>query len=151
MKNKYYQFLDLGYQPLANEFLIKKNLLKKEKKYKLSVCLNKSNFLVSIKDTFTSKEMFNENYPYRSSMSKSVDTSFKKLSIKIKENFKHKRILEIGSNDGTFMKYFDKNSIIGIEPCKNVEKITKKKGLKTYPLYWDDKTCQFLKKKIWQI
>ncbi len=32
MKNKYYQFLDLGYQPLANQFLIKKNLLKKEKK-----------------------------------------------------------------------------------------------------------------------
>ena len=147
MKNKYYKFLDLGYQPLANQFLSKKDLLKKEKKYRLSVCLNRSNFLVSIKDTFTSKEMFNENYPYRSSMSKSVSTSFKKLSRQIKKKFKYKKILEIGSNDGTFMKYFNKKDIIGIEPCKNVEKVTKNKKFKTYPLYWNDKTCQFLKKK----
>ncbi len=147
MKNKYYKFLDLGYQPLANQFLSKKDLLKKEKKYRLSVGLNKSNFLVSIKDTFTSKEMFDENYPYRSSMSKSVSTSFKKLSRQIKKKFKCKKILEIGSNDGTFMKYFNKKNIIGIEPCKNVEKITKNKKFKTYPLYWNDKTCQFLKKK----
>ena len=147
MKNKYYQFLDLGYQPLANRFLIKKNLFMKEKKYRLSVCLNKSNFLVSIKDTFSSKEMFNETYPYRSSMSKSVSTSFRKLSKRIKESFKYKKILEIGSNDGAFMKYFNKKNIVGIEPCKNVEKITKKKGLITYPLYWNDKTSKFLKKK----
>ena len=34
------KFLDLGQQPLANSYLKKKNLSKKEKKYRLQVGLN---------------------------------------------------------------------------------------------------------------
>ena len=74
--------------------------------------------------------MFNNKYPYRSSMSKSVTMSFKKLAKKIKKNLKPKNILEIGSNDGAFMNNFNNKNIIGIEPCKNVELLTKRKGLK---------------------
>ena len=36
-------------------------------------------------------------------------------------------MIEIGSNDGSFIKNFSKKKVIGIEPCSNVEKITKKK------------------------
>ena len=46
MRNKLIEFLDLGLQPLANSFLLKKDLNKKEKKYKLIVCFNKENKLV---------------------------------------------------------------------------------------------------------
>ena len=102
------EFLDLGYQPLANEYIAKKNLKKKEKKYRLVVCFNKKNHLISIKKTFSSKSMFNNKYPYRSSLSKTVNKSFKNLSIKIKKNYKFKKILEIGSNDGCFLKNFKK-------------------------------------------
>ena len=147
MKNKSVKFLDLGYQPLANSFIDKKNTNKKEKKYRLIVSFNKQNFLVSINNSFSSKEMFDDKYPYRSSMSKSVSNSFKKLSTSIEKKLKPNKILEIGSNDGTFLNNFSKKKIIGIEPCKNVEKLTKKKGYTTYPLYWNDKTCKFLKKK----
>ena len=45
------------------------------------------------------------------------------------------------------MKNFNKNNIVGIEPCKNVEKITRKKGLKTHSLYWNSITEKFLLKK----
>ncbi len=148
MRNKVIEFLDLGYQPLANAFIKKKNFNKFETKYRLKICFNKKNFLVSIKNTFSSIKMFNDNYPYRSSMSKSVNISFKKLSLKIKSKIKPKKILEIGSNDGTFMRNFNKKNIIGIEPCKNVERITKQKGLKTFPLYWNNKTSSFLLKKF---
>ena len=127
MKNKQLEFLDLGFQPLANAFIKKKDVNKKEVKYRLKICFNKKNYLVSIKNTFSSIKMFNDTYPYRSSMSKSVTMSFKKLARKIK-NLKPKNILEIGSNDGTFMNYFNSKNIIGIEPCKNVEILTKKKG-----------------------
>ena len=37
------KFLDLGLQPLANSFIKKKNIFKKEKKFKLSVGFNKKN------------------------------------------------------------------------------------------------------------
>ena len=70
--------------------------------------------------------MFNNEYPYRSSMSKTMNDSFKELSKKIKKNFAPKNILEIGSNDGSFLINFDKKISIGIEPCANIEKITKK-------------------------
>ena len=140
MKNNLVEFLDLGFQPLANSFIPINNIRKKERKYKLKISFNKKNFLVSIKNTFSSNEMFNDTYPYRSSMSKSVSKSFNELSNKIKKKLDPKNILEIGSNDGTFMNCFNKKKIVGIEPCSNVEKITKKKGLKTYPIYWNKKT-----------
>ena len=147
MKNKLIKFLDLGYQPLANSFIDKRNINKKEKKYRLVVSFNKDNFLVSINNSFSSKEMFDDKYPYRSSMSNSVADSFKNLSNNIKKKLKPKKILEIGSNDGTFLNNFSKNKIIGVEPCKNVEKLTRKMGYSTYPIYWNDETCNFLKKK----
>ena len=142
------EFLDLGYQPLANEYIAKKNFKKKEKKYRLVVCFNKKNHLISIKKTFSSKSMFNNKYPYRSSLSKTVNKSFKNLSIKIKKNYKFKKILEIGSNDGCFLKNFKKKQTVGIEPCKNVERITKKKNFNTFAKYWDRETASYLKKKF---
>ena len=125
MKKKI-NFLNLGEQPLANYYLKKEQIKKKEKKYTLIVCFDTITKLVSIKKTFSSKMMFNNEYPYRSSMSKTMKKSFKILSNKIKKEFKPNKVLEIGSNDGSFIKNFSKDKTIGIEPCANVEKITKK-------------------------
>ena len=141
IKNKKIEFLNLGTQPFANSFLSKNELNKKEKKYKLSVCFDKKTKLVSIKKTFSSKKMFNNKYPYRSSMSKTINFSFKLLAKKIKKEIKPKKILEIGSNDGSFLKNFNKKNTVGIEPCSNVEKITKKKGFRTFANYWNKKTA----------
>ena len=91
--------------------------------------------------------MFNNKYPYRSSMSKTMIRSFKNLSIKIKKKFKPKKILEIGSNDGSFLKNFDKKISVGIEPCANIEKITKRNRFNTIPEYWSYELAKKLKKK----
>ena len=146
MKNKI-NFLDLGFQPLANNYLRKSELNKKEKKYRLKIGININTKLVSINNPISSKMMFNDKYPYRSSMSKTMLKSFKNLAITISKNFKPKKILEIGSNDGSFIKNFSKKKVIGIEPCSNIEKITKKKGFNTHPLYWNLKTAKKLLKK----
>jgi hypothetical protein len=55
--------------------------------------------------------------------------SFKKLSDEIKKRFNPNLLLEIGSNDGALITHFDKKKVIGIEPCKNLAKITKKKNI----------------------
>tara|TARA_B110000027_G_scaffold33343_1_gene37013 strand:+ start:147 stop:1334 length:1188 start_codon:yes stop_codon:yes gene_type:complete len=136
MKNKI-EFLDLGQQPLANYYLTKSQIKNKERKYRLIVCFNEKNKLVSIKKTFSSKMMFNNKYPYRSSMSQTMQKSFKELSQQIKKEIKPKKILEIGSNDGSFLKNFNKDISIGIEPCANVEKITKIQKFNTIPKYWN--------------
>ena len=145
---KYKNFLNLGAQPLANNYLTKSQLKRKEKKYKLKVGFNIDNKLVSINKPLSSKIMFNKNYPYRSSMSKTMIQSFNIFSKIIKKKFKPKKILEIGSNDASFLKNFSKNMSIGIEPCLNVQKMTKKLGFDTYAEYWNKKTAiKILNKK----
>ena len=136
MKKKI-EFLDLGQQPLANYYLDKSQINKIERKYKLIICFDNQSKLVSIKKTFSSKMMFNNKYPYRSSMSQTMQKSFKELSQQIKKEIKPKKILEIGSNDGSFLKNFNKDISIGIEPCANVEKITKIQKFNTIPKYWN--------------
>ena len=64
-------------------------------------------------------------------------SSFKNLANKILKNFKPQLILEIGSNDGAFVKNFNKNIVVGVEPCKNLAKITRKHGYKTFSNYWN--------------
>ena len=149
--SRYINFLDLGAQPLANNYLKKKELNKKERKYRLKVGIDLSNKLVSINKPLSSKMMFNDNYPYRSSMSKTMIQSFKDLAKIVKKEFKPKKILEIGSNDGSFIKNFSKKITIGIEPCSNIEKITKKNGYDTYSDYWDKKTAKKILSKSGKI
>ena len=131
------KFLDLGLQPLANSYLHKRDLNKREKKFKLQVSFNPKNYLVSILNTVSKEKMFNEKYPYKSSESFTMRNSFKKFSYKIKKRFKPNLVLEIGSNDGAFISNFNKNMIIGVEPCKNLAQITKRKGYKTFAEYWN--------------
>ncbi len=145
--SKKIEFLDLGQQPLANYYLNKSQKKKKERKYRLIVCFDNQNKLVSIKKTFSSKMMFNNKYPYRSSMSKTMQRSFKELAKHIKLKINPKKILEIGSNDGSFLKNFNKSMSVGIEPCANVEKITKKKKFNTIPKYWNTKLARDILKK----
>ncbi len=146
MKNKIFEFLDLGNQPLANSYIKKKDLNKKERMYRLVVRYNNLNKLVSIKKTFSSKDMFNNEYPYRSSTSQTMSLHLKKLAQNIKKKMPTK-ILEIGSNDGCFIKNFDKKKTIGVEPCTNVEKITKKQKYNTYPEFWSPTLARKILKK----
>jgi len=143
MKN----FLDLGLQPLANSYVLKKNLKQKEKKFKLVLGYDPKNYLVSIVNTVPKEKMFNKNYPYKSSESKTMRGSFLKLAQKIKKNFNPDFIIEIGCNDGVFLKNFNSNKIIGIEPCINLANIIKKKGYKVFSEYWDLKLAKKVTKK----
>ena len=136
-------FLSLGNQPLANDFRIKKA----NSFYTLNLKFNNKTKLVSINKRVKKEIMFNKTYPYRSSLSVSVKNHFKDLSKLIKKNYSHKKILEIGSNDGTFAKNFNTNQINCIEPCYDVGYNLKKKGFKVYAKYFDDKLVKLLSKK----
>jgi len=141
------KFLDLGYQPLANSYLTKKNINKKEKRFNLSVGFDSKSFLVSILNTVPKEKMFNKNYPYKSSESFTMRSQFKILSNKIKKKFNPGLILEIGSNDGAFISNFNKRSVIGVEPCKNLANLTIKKGFRIFPNYWNQTLAKKIAKK----
>ena len=142
MKKK---FLNLGIQPLANSFLRSKR--NKEFKYNLSIGFDTKNFLVSLMKTVNPKKQYTKFYAHRASESKTMKKAFKVVAAKLKKRFKPKLTMEIGSNDGAFIKNFKKDKVISIEPCLNLAKITKKKGFTTYPKFWNKKVSKEIFKK----
>ena len=142
-------FLDLGVQPLANNFL--KKYSAKQPKYNLKLYFNTKSKMVSISKRIPSFVMFNSKYPYRSSMSSTMRTSFRQLSNEIKKKFNPKLLLEIGSNDGALLTHFNKDKAIGVEPCKNLAKITKAKRYYTYDDYWNLELSSKIKKKFKEV
>jgi len=147
------KFLDLGMQPLANKYLTKKDIIKKNKEqfYHLEVGFNSKTKLVSIVNTVPSKKMFDGNYPYKSSMSQTMKLSFKKLAKNLIKTYNPNSILEIGSNDGPFIRNFSKKKVICVEPCKNLAIITKRMGYKTYVSFWNMGLAKKIKSKTEKI
>ena len=143
-------FLNLGMQPLANQYLNKPKILseKKGQLYKLNVCFDNKTKLVSISKKIPVKKMFNNRYPYKSSMSKTMLNSFKNLSKEIKKRFKPNLFLEIGSNDGALIRNFNIKNTVCVEPCSNLAKITQKMGYFTYAKYWNYSLSKTIKKKF---
>ena len=137
-------FLNLGSQPLANNYLSR--YVNSQIKYNLKLYFNNKTKLVSISKRIPSKKMFNNKYPYKSSLSNTMRKSFLNLSFEIKNRFNPNLFLEIGSNDGTLIKNFSKYKVIAIEPCLNLAKITRSKGYKTYSEFWNNKLANKLLK-----
>ena len=131
-------FLNLGRQPLANSFLkdIKKKTLRNEFFYNLEICFNTKNYLVSVKKPVNPKKQYTDKYAHRASESKTMRQAFQNIAKKLFKRFSPKKIMEIGSNDGVFLKNFNKRSVIAVEPCKNLARITKKL-FKTYDEFWN--------------
>ena len=80
--------------------------------------------------------MFNDKYAHRASASKTMCSAYSRLAKSIKKKYKPKSILEIGSNDGVFIRHFMKIRNVGVEPCKNLARITNKMKIKTYDEFW---------------
>jgi len=142
-------FLDLGRQPITNSFLKKldKKTIDNEFFYNLKITFDTNTKLVSLLNFVKPEKMFNEKYAHRASSSLTMMNHFKKISLKLKKKFKKIRCLEIGSNDGAFIKNFNKKSVIAVEPCKNLAVITNKFGYKTYPKFWNFELSEKIKKK----
>ena len=128
-------FLNLGKHPITNNFLKLQNP-KNEFFYNLRLIFNSETKLVSLKKFVSPKKMFNDKYAHRASASKTMRLAYFKLAKYILKKYKPESILEIGSNDGVFIKHFKKIKNIGVEPCKNLARITNKMRIKTYDEFW---------------
>ena len=128
-------FLDLGTQPIANNFL--SNLDEEEYKFNLTVEFDDETKLVSLGEFVKPELMFNDSYVYYSSNSKTMQKHFKDYANALKEEFSPKQVMEIGSNDGVFVKNFSSDTTVAIEPCGNFAKITNSAGYRTYDKFWN--------------
>ena len=147
-KKRIKPFMSFGKMPIANGFL-KKDQFKKEYFFNMEVGFSKEMSLFQLNNHPTPKQMFNKNYPFFTSSSKNMVKHFKSYADWVKKRYQKnlKNLIEIGSNDGTFLKNFNKKkiSLIGFEPSKNVCEISKKNGIKTINEFFNYKNVKKLK------
>ncbi len=140
-------FMSFGKMPIANGFL-KKNNFKKEYFYNLEVGFSKDICLFQIADHPQPKQMFHKKYPFYTSSSNYMIKHFKKYAHWCKKYLKeNSKIIEVGSNDGTFLKNFKGKKInsIGFEPSKNVSNFAKKRGIRSINEFFNSKSISKIK------
>ena len=142
--------VSLGYQPLANNLINKKNENCELYPLEVNYCENCHNCQLSV--AVDPKKMFS-NYLYTSSTSKVFRNHFieaaKKYSRELKLNKTKSYIIDIGSNDGVALKPFldlGFKKILGIEPAKNLAKLANKNKIKTFNGFLEKKNIKKIKK-----
>lgn len=144
------KILDLGNQPLANSLKNNRNSIEKKIPLSLYFCKKTSN--IQINETVNKKILF-DRYIWVTGTSdlakKYANIFFNKTKILCKLK-KDDFIIEIASNDGTFLKPFLKknfNNILGVDPAKNISKIATENKIKNLNKFWNFETSKIIKKK----
>ncbi len=139
-KNSLIKVIKIGKQPLSGFFYLKKKTNLKKYSLDLYRCSNCN--LVQLNNSANIKMMYGKHYGYKTSVSKMMVSHLKEKVKRLKKNKFLKirnNILDIGSNDATFLKLFGKkNNLYGIDP--SAQKFQKEyKGMKLIPNFFSKK------------
>ena len=141
-------FMSFGKMPIANGFLEEKDF-NKEFFFNMEIGFSNEISLLQLNDHPKPSMMFNDNYPFFTGSSEYMKSHFKNYADWIKKNYvpKGKNIIEIGSNDGTFLKNFNdsETNAIGFEPSNNVANKAKIDGTNTLNEFFNTDTVSELK------
>jgi len=157
MKNKYFSpqtigkclgcsaklpdpFLDLGEMPPANAYIAPANKGKEETLYKLAVSYCPRCHLVQITHRVDPEFLFGD-YLYFTSFSDAFLRHTEVMAEKLTKRFtldSNSLVMEIGSNDGCLLNFFQKKGIpiLGIEPAENIAKVANEKGIPTMDIFF---------------
>jgi len=138
------EFLDLGRHPIANAFL-KEEDFDDEFLFDLKVVFDTESKLVSLKEFVEPEKIFNENYPYTTSNSFPMVKHFKETAEMLMKEFNPSTVMEIGSNDGVFLKNWNNDYTIGVEPCSNFSLKTAHMGYQSYTSFWNTELSEKIK------
>ena len=139
--------MSFGKMPVANGFLDKEDF-DKEFFFEMEIGFSEELSLLQLKDHPKPEIMFNENYPFFTGSSKHMVEHFSNYSNWVKKFFPNKinKLLEVGSNDGTFLSNFnDEIETIGFEPSLNVSNLAKQKKINSINEFFDIQTVKNFK------
>ena len=126
--------LDLGLQPLANSFIRPDQTEKPEPRYPLELARCTACGHVQLSVTVPPEIMF-RNYLYVSGTSETIPAHFAAYAKDVALRFVPKGglVVEIGSNDGTLLRAFDRGAvrILGVEPARNIAAMANAAGIPT--------------------
>ncbi len=138
------QFFDLGRQALANSLL--KSPDEKEETYPLALFWCADCNLVQLGYTVDPGILFS-HYVWVTGTSKGANEFAEKFyaeTVLRTGNLNGKYVLEIASNDGTFLKPFQNGGakVLGIDPAENIAEIANKNGVPTKALFFGTDTAR---------
>ena len=139
--------LDLGIQPLANS--LKKYGDDSEEKFPLSVSFCPDSSLLQLNETINKETLF-DHYVWVTGTSIATQkyaNEFHSWLVKAANPDKKDLIIEIASNDGTFLRPLVENgysNVLGIDPAKNIAQQANQQGIPTLPEFWDSSIAEKL-------
>ncbi|WP_434687148.1 methyltransferase domain-containing protein [Pseudanabaena minima] len=141
-------FVDLGMSPLSNSYLKLDQLNQAEKFYPLHTYVCEQCLLVQLEEFEPPDHIFSD-YAYFSSYSDSWLNHAKKYTDLMIDRFrlnKSSLVIEIASNDGYLLQFFQEQNIpvLGIEPAANVAQVAESKGIPTLVKFFGMQTAQEL-------
>jgi SAM-dependent methyltransferase len=141
-------FVDLGMSPLSNAYLKLDTINKAEKFYPLHAYVCDNCFLVQLEEFETPDHIFSD-YAYFSSYSETWLRHAENYTELMTQRFglnENSQVIEIASNDGYLLQYFQKQNIpvLGIEPAANVAKVAEEKGIPSLVKFFGVSTAQEL-------
>ena len=141
-KELFHRFVDLKNSPPSNSFLTENELNEPEQYYPLRVFVCDKCFLVQIAEYKKFNDIFNNEYVYFSSLSRTWLEHAKKYVKMITDRLKltsQSKVIEIASNDGYLLQYFLERQIpcLGIEPTANTANAAREKGIKTVKAFFN--------------
>lgn len=128
----------LGRQTLTGIFPSRKS--DKISKGNLTLVFCKKCSLLQLENNFNPNEMYGQSYGYMSSLNKSMISHLKIKALNFKKTYKlsnGSKILDIGSNDGTFLSFFNnKFKLYGCDPTINKFKKFYRKDIIQIPTFF---------------
>ncbi|OGO30616.1 MAG: hypothetical protein A2Z29_11635 [Chloroflexi bacterium RBG_16_56_11] len=136
------EILNLGEQPLANSLVTDPG--EREMLYPLSLSRCPECSLIQLNQTVEPGELFS-SYVWVTSTSSTARVHASRLYKDIVtrvQNLKASYVLEVASNDGTFLKPFAENGykVLGVDPAKNIAEMANAGGIPTI--------CRFFGAKV---
>ena len=143
-----YSFVDLGTSPLSNSYLNEQDIQKMEPFFPLHVYICEACYLVQLPEVQNHEYIFSD-YAYFSSYSETWLKHARDYTSFMIERFKldsNSQVVEIASNDGYLLQYFKEKRVpvLGVEPAKNVAKVSQDAGIPTIVKFFGVQTANEL-------
>lgn len=137
--------IPLGRMPVANGFLAEHEFAA-ERFFDLTVGFCGPCNMVQLVDPVDPSELFHGNYPFYTASSAFMVRHFAALAESLRSRYLQGggAVVELGSNDGTFLRNFIPHGIghLGIEPSSNVAQAARDGGVDTWCEFFNEALAQ---------
>ena len=147
------RLLDLGYQPLCNEFRPADEAPSPQTFYPLCLCYCHECALAQLDYVIPTEVAFGNQYTYLTGSSESLIKYYSDLAKRLVEQFQLQpgdTVIEIGSNDGTFLKAFQSlgMDVLGIDGANQATGIAVADGIPVIQQFFGKGSAGAVKKRL---